>query len=319
MNMAKRYQLKKTFTLGTPSDPDEFVINEQWDLALSLSQRLQRNVRQGRVFNLHSVQAQLVPPHESGNQDLGLAFSGTVAWCPATKNSASAWRHAFKVWQKQKQLAVNATGGMVRYDDFEVAWGSDKITPRTSTLYAEGLSDTDTESVVIYGDSASGPLSTNRVTLEDIYESARPQSAPSRFPLNNSVVKESKFTAEFPPAQTMALVASWSAQDNQLGHDSGAQVHAPKTYISDGASLCGLLNISGYCLPENTGTVVQDDLNLVVTVEVSLGLPLAKVPRRTPYRARMSKHSAYSKGNIRAKSGFPYGARKRSAWKRYRK
>lgn len=311
--MAKRYQVKKTFTLGTPSDPDEFVVNEQWDLALSLSQRLQRNVRQGRVFNIHSVQAQLVPPHETGNQDLGLAFTGALAWCPATKNSASAWRHAFKVWQRQKQLAVNAVGGMVRYDDFEVAWGSDKITPRTSTLYAEGFTDSDTESVVIYGDSLSGLGVTNRVTLEDIYESARPQSSPSRFPLSNVVVKESKFTAEFPPSQSVPLAASWSAIDAQTGHDAGAQIQAPKTYISDGKSLCGVLNIHGYCLPENVAGTEQDDLLLVVTLEVSIGSSLA-APSSRPIQRRSTPYKRKVWDSPKARH-----YKKRMAWKRYRK
>ena len=119
--MAKRYELTKQITIQTPSDPNELSFDETIDLPVLLSQRLQKNIRQGRVINIHSVKAHIEAP-QSGNLDLGGAVSGTMYHCPATKNSASAWRHAFATWRKQKSLIVNGIGPMVRFDDFEVGF-----------------------------------------------------------------------------------------------------------------------------------------------------------------------------------------------------
>ena len=219
--MARKYEVRWSVDLDTPSSADEQVVNEQIDLALLLSKRLQKNIRQGRSFRLHSVKASLASA--GGNHDIGVAFSGTVAWCPATKNSVKAWQHAFKVWQRQKQLALNATGSMIRYDDFEVAFGSPTITNRTSTLYAEGLTDSDTEFVTLYGVSNDG-IGTYFVSLEDIYESAHLANmlAPSRFPLSNASVKETKFQNTFPDPQGASIGAHYSAGTNDPSFDSAA-------------------------------------------------------------------------------------------------
>ena len=177
--MAKRYQVHSFHNLTTPSSPDEEVVNALVDIPLLLSQRLQRNIRQGQVIHIHSVKASLKPTL-GGSQDIGVAFTGEVWHAPATRNTCKAWREAFSVWRKQKQLRANATGSLVRYDDFEVGWNASLTNSRTSTLYATGLSDSDAESVVIYGTSTTG----DDITLEDILESAQTQEEPSRFPLS---------------------------------------------------------------------------------------------------------------------------------------
>lgn len=280
----KKYTVTKTWDLATPSDVDELVINEQIDLAVLLSQRLQRNVRQGRSFRVHSAQVSISPQVGlTANHDLGVAFTGKLGWCPATKNSVQAWRHAFRTWRQQKQLRILATGSAVRYDDFEVAFGSDKIVPgRTSTLYANGLSDNVTESVTIYGGSQyDSILGTNFVSLENIMEMGQPKPASSTFPSVEQTVKTAKYTEEFPPVVEYPMVAHWSTVgDNLTTIDSAATVSAPKTYISDGATLCGILNLSGYMLPENTGTHIQDDMRISITLEVSMGYSLLPRPRR---------------------------------------
>ena len=187
MFMARQYEVQKTWNLGTPSSADEFVLDDYVDLSMLLSQRLQRQVRQGRSFRLHSVKASLKPA--GGNHDIGVAVSGQVAFCPATKNSVKGWQHAFHVWKKQKGLRVGASGAIVKFDDFEVAFDENTINGRTSTVYAEGLNDGDTESLTIYGASNDG-FGTHMVSLEDIYESAKTTAslAPSRFPLDNTQV-----------------------------------------------------------------------------------------------------------------------------------
>ena len=258
-----------------------------------LSQRLQRNIRQGNVIHLHAVQCSVNAPN-SGNLDLGGAISGVMSHAPATKNSAKAWRNAFAVWRKQKSLKVGGVGPMVRYDDFEVGWNAQTLTGnRTSTLYAGGMNDGATERVVIYGASTEG----DDVSLEDIYESLQPQATPSRFPIGNAVVKEPKFTEEFPPAVETPLVASWSTTDPQAGHDSGAQIQAPKFYIQDTASLCGVVHVQGKLLPENTAGHVQDDLTLTITLTVSIGTPLVRVLGKR----KSARRTSGAKGGRRAK------------------
>lgn len=292
--MAKRYQVHSFHNLTTPSSPDEEVVNALVDIPLLLSQRLQRNIRQGQVIHIHSVKASLKPTL-GGSADIGVAFTGEVWHAPATRNTCKAWREAFSVWRKQKQLRANATGSLVRYDDFEVGWNASLTNSRTSTLYATGLSDSDAESVVIYGTSTTG----DDITLEDILESAQTQSEPSRFPLSNAIVKQSKYVDEFPNPVKSPVVAHLSANSAQTNYDSGASVSAPTTYIQDSASLCGVVKVIGYMLPENTIGHNQDDMTLTLTFTVSMGTPLVK----TSLGKKKPKRTSGAKGGRRATGG----------------
>lgn len=308
--MAKRYTIRKQYTIDMEGkDAHDIVVEAHIDLAKELSQRLQSNVRQGRVFNLHKAQVALQPTLSSGDDlDVGLATQGTLRWCPATKNSAKAWRHLFGVWKKQKQLRVGAMGGLTRYDDFELAYSSTYINSRTSTVYATGMGDNTTESAVIYGASTDS----SDITLEDIYESLQPQSSPSRFPIDNSVVKESKFTAEFPPERVINLGASYSAVSHtDLGQgDSGAQVQSQPEYITDGACLAGVLVFKAQCLAEDVALNTGDVLYLNLDITFSLGIPLARTPRSRSYQR--AKYQQRISARYRGKA-------KRRAWKTYRK
>lgn len=279
--MAKRYQVHSSHNLMTPSSPDEEVVNALIDIPLLLSQRLQKNIRQGQVIHIHNVTASLKPT-AGGSQDIGVAFTGELWHTPATKNSAKAWREAFSVWRKQKSLRANAVGSLVRYDDFEVGWNSSLTNTRTSSLYATGLQDGDAESVVIYGTSTNG----SDITLEDIFESSQTQAEPSRFPLSNAIVKQSKYFDEFPNPVKTPLAAHLSANSAQTGYDSGASVSQNTTYIADSASLCGVLKVIGYMLPENTIGHNQDDMTLTLTFTVSMGTPLVKTSLGKPKRQK---------------------------------
>jgi len=292
----KRYQVTKSIQLGTPADPDDFSFDEQIDLAVLLSQRLQRNVRQGHVFNIHKIEGQLSvlnDPLNTQELDIGVAVQGEALWAPATKNSARAWRHAFSVWRKQKSLAANAIGPMVRYDDFEVAYNYGYVDSRTSTLYAGGLEDGQTEQVCIYGNSNEG----EDITLEDIYESAQPIHSPSRFPISNAMVKSPKFLEEFPPHRVANFGCHWSAiNEASVSVDSGASYGSTPAYITDGACLAGVLVVRGRMLPENTASHIQDDLMIDLTITVSIGSPLVSTgpkrkskPKRKMYRKKASR------------------------------
>lgn len=298
--MAKRYTIKHAIQLGTPSAPNDLAWDEWIDLPVKLSQRLQKNIRQGRVIHVHGVQAKLTG--SGGNLDLGGAISGTMSWAPATKNTAKAWRHLFSVWRKQKSQIVNGIGPMVRYDDFEVAYNADTINSRTSTVLTTGLQDTTPESVTIYGGSVDG----TNVSLYDSFQSAQQQPEPSRFPISNSVVKQSKFNYQFPSPATVPIHASWSTIDAQTSHDSGAQIQSDYQVVRDGASLCGVLVTRGKLLPENVGATVQDDLTLELYITCSIGMPLVKVPSR------------YG-GSRMSKTKWTYGKSRRRAWRTYRK
>tara|TARA_B110000003_G_scaffold273745_1_gene312123 strand:- start:825 stop:1706 length:882 start_codon:yes stop_codon:yes gene_type:complete len=291
--MARKYSETFTIPLGTPSDPNEYVFQRYLDVAKMASQRLQKNIRQGRVFHLHNVKTQLIAP-SSGNLDQGVSLVGRLMWAPATRNSVKAWQEAFKTWMAQKKLSINAVGSNVRYDDFEVAYSSNGVDARTSALYASGNTDTDLESVAIYGSSVSGDV----VTLEDIYESAQDQAPPSRFPLSNTVVKESKFTSEFPNPQTVPHSASWSAiHVDGASFDTGAQVQSGDVDILDGASLCGVLYMDGKMLPENTTFHIQDELYLMVTLTYSIGRSLVrrKAKKGGKSRGRRTTKRTYRK------------------------
>jgi len=294
--MAKRYTVKHTITLGTPSDPNDLAWNEWIDLPVLLSQRLQKNIRQGRVINIHGIQAHLSAPN-SGNLDLGGAISGKVRWAPATKNSAKAWRHLFGVWRKQKAQIVNGIGPQVRYDDFEVAYNISDISPRTSTLLTTGLLDTTPESVTIYGNSSDG----TNVSLSDTFSSGQQLASPSRFPLSNNIVKESKYTLEFPAARTHPISASWSTIDAQSGHDSGAQIQSEYSMVRDGASLCGRLITYGQLLPENVIDSIQDELILELYITCSIGAPLVKASSKPRYRRPKRKTASKKKKTYRRK------------------
>lgn len=287
--MARKYQTTFTIPVGTPSDPNEDAFNAYLDLSRALSQRLQRNVRQGHVYNIHKVESQVLVP-DSGNFDQGVAVSGTLAWCPATKNSVKAWQEAHKVWRAQKKLSINAIGDSVRYDDFEIGWSSNhaESNDRISSLYASGNADEDLEDIVIYGSSAAGDV----VTLADLWMSAQDQAPPSRFPLSNAVVKQSKFVSEFPTAQKAGITCFWSASHVEgASFDTGATIQNGVSYVADGASLAGVLYVEGKMLPENTIGHIQDEVYLHITVTYSLGTSLLPYRRKKGGKKSRGKRS----------------------------
>lgn len=317
---AKRYQVTKRILLGTPDDPTTPVVDTQVDLALLLSQRLQKMVRQGRSFRLHRVQAQLVPT--GGDLDMGVAFNGNVYWAPATKNSVRAWQMLQKTWAHQKRLNVGAMGPVVRGDDFEVAWTESHQTTRTSNIIIsddhnllDGSGNVEA-AACLYGDSTDGGIFPGdaAITLEDVFNSALSSQQVigiSKF-WNGQTVKDAKWTYQFPKARYQPISCHWSAINDQggltggalLGFDSGATVSYQDGYITDGAMCTGVCRIEGWMLPENTIEHIQDQFWLEVTFTVSMGYSL--MPRKSGTRKRTARKTTAR----RASSGRKYRRRR---------
>lgn len=271
--MAKRYTVTSQHQIGLEGGTSTTAyVDDQVDLAIALSKRLQRNIRQGRTFHLHKIRASLSPV---GGQDLdtGMAVSGTVSYAPVTKNSRKAWNMAFQTWQAQKKLRQNAMGLGVRYDDFEVCYEDGYNTSRTSEIFTTGMGDTTSEFVAIYGSSTNS----TDVTLEDIYESAQPIPSASTFPLGGTV-KSSKFTQEFPDRQRLGFGATYSSiapsGNMVLEPDTGAIFMADPVYVQDTSVLCGILRIQAWALPEDIVGFTGDELYLNLEYTISLGNPL---------------------------------------------
>lgn len=277
--MARKYQVSVEIPVQqTGVNTSSLEIDEMVDLAKLLSQRLQTNVRQGKVFHLHEVKA-MVRPVTDGEYDLGVSCVGEIFHCPATRNSVRAWKHLFSTWRKQKALKVGAIGPTVRNDDFEIGWNNDHYTSRTSSILASGMGDTQSEDVVIYGSSSTG----GRITLQDTFESLQPLHSPSRFPIGNAVVKDAKYTVTFPQAVKTPFTCHWSAKhsDNNtptldwVNVASGATGHVGVTEIFDSATLAGVLRVRGFVGAGDDATTSPDEAILSLTFTVSQGTPLA--------------------------------------------
>lgn len=314
--MAKRYTVTKTLAVGPNTGTgSDLVVDDTIDIALLLSQRLQRNVRQGHSFNIHKAQFSLQHAGSAADEDVGLALVGSMLHCPTTKNSARAWRTVFANWRKQKMLKVGAIGPTVRFDDLEFAWSASYTDSRTSTIFTTGLNDDYAEDLVLYGASvAGGSSTTGSLSLEDTFESLQRTPQTSLFPLGGTV-KDRKWTQQFPEPVQTPFVAHFSTNGTET--HAGATAGMSVCYPQDHGALCGVVRVFAQSKPLDTFSHIPDDMTLKVTLTVSIGLPLAKVPQRRKRGKGM---------RMSQMGGFPYAkkasgrqARKYYAWRRYRK
>jgi len=311
-------------------DDPNTIFSSQVDLALALSKTLGRNIRQGQSFRVVGLKATL--NHTSSDDaDTGVAALVKVQYCPTNRHGVKGWQMAFNKWRKQKLLA-GKVGQQVRYDDFEVAWASTYNTTRTSTLYAGGLGDTNTEKVCLYGSSASGVSS----AIQDLYDSAHPIAEVSRDEFGVTI-KEPKFTTAFPQPATLGLTAhmsanaDWTQSVEVLGVEdaTAGSVHymggsAGADYLTFGDDnhinvMTGVMLATVALLPPDidsgpdpptaeTGWYV--DLDIMVEGWSSL----LKTPRRTSYRPRMSQKRSTRYNPWSGKRRYT-----RAAWRNYRK
>lgn len=291
---AKRYQVQVKIPLTAHDEGEDIVAEGQIDIALLLSQRLQKNVRQGRTFKVHTVETSILP-QPNVEYDTGLAIGAEIRWCPASRKSVQAWQHLYSVWRKQKGLRVGAMGMITRYDDFEIAFNEPNCTTRTSTVYTDGMGDSDTERCIIYGNS--GDFADGEVSLEDLAISAQPVASPSRFPISNAVVKTSKFDEMFPAPFVVQSGAHFSSVFDP-SFDSGASFGRSYVPISDNSTVAGVLAYKIWALAEDTMNNVSDEAYAIITLTVSMGssmVPSSRSKKGGKRHGHKSHHRSTSK------------------------
>jgi len=251
-------------------------------LDMLLSEYYGKMVRQGQSFKIQGIQASLRPDPQSAGIDIGLSAEVTLDYVPTTKHARFAWNQVFKGWRNQKKLQ-QAVGTQIRYDDMEFGWdlneGVDRA--RTSIIYGAGLDDNAQEKLVLTGASqATAGTTIGCYSLQDYYNSAYQTPDPSRNPFTNTDIKEAKWgNTPFPEIQTLHCTATSSAQ--WFEGASGLNIHQGAITTGDVQelsvpvqSLCGVLQVGAYIMPDDTAGQIEDDFILTVTVFVSSWKPL---------------------------------------------
>ena len=317
--------VSQEFIVRSGNDPAENIIpagERAMYLDMLLSEYYGKMVRQGSSFCINGVQASLRPFAESLGIDVGLSAEVGIDYVPVTQHSKAAWNNVFKGWSRQKKLQ-NAMGTQVRYDDLEFGWNATEGVDRgrTSTIYGQGLTDNQSEKLVLIGNSeASGtpPFSplVGWYSLQDYYNSSYETPAASRNPFTNSDIKTAKWGATpFPQVQTIRTAATSSA--GWFETNAGLQIH--QSAITESAwqnlptnqhSLCGVLYISAFIMPDDTVGQIEDDFILTVSISVKSWKSIINYPKRK-YRASKAKPSNRRKGVRRSRY---YGRRRKSRY-----
>ena len=272
----------------------------QVDLSLLLSEYYGKNIRQGQRFVVKGLQATLVPANNSAAAlDAGISATVQLKHIPVTSHSRRAWNNVFKQWRAQKNLG-GAVGPQVRYDDMEFAWGSGKITSRTSTIRSTGIGDSNSESLCLTGTSSGG----TDFCLNDYYNTSFPAPGVSRSHFDDSVIKETKFGATpFPDIQEAWVTASNSArqgavQDNILddaviGLTSALSFNDLQVLPSAHQVLCGLYEYNAFIMPDDTAGQIEEDFDLILTFHVVKWTALVYRPKG---RSRKGRKASYRSG-----------------------
>ncbi len=269
-------------------------------LDMLLSEYYGRMVRQGQSFKIQGVQASLRPDPESAGIDTGLSAEVTIDYVPVTKHARFAWNQVFKGWRNQKKLQ-QAVGTQIRYDDMEFGWdyreGVDRS--RTSTIYGAGLDDSAQEKLVLTGDStATSGTTIGAYSLQDYYNSAYQTPDPSRDPFTNTDIKDAKWgNTPFPEIQTLHCTATSSAQwfEKPLGdvHQGSITTGDIQELSVPVQSLCGVLQIGAYVMPDDTVAQIEDDFILTVTIFVSSWKPLVFKKKSRRYKRSGRRNKSY--------------------------
>jgi hypothetical protein len=300
MRSKSLHMITKNYTFDQLNDPTAPVVNSSLDIAMELSKQLGRNIRQGNNFRVVGWGAHLNCAGAT-DADTGMAAVVGLTYAPVTEYSVKAWNQMFKKWQKQKQLS-GKVGQYVRYDDFEVSFAPTYQSSRTSTVYAGGLNDTNSEYINIYGAASSGV----HTSLQDMYDSYNPIPLPSTDEFGVSV-KSPKFNYYFPAARTLLSTATLSAHATWARWDevnptpgvadyqadplnvhyfgaqaSGDMVMLPADNHID--TLCGVFQLQAYALPPDVDTGdlppgSENDWTLTITLLVEGWSPLVISPK----------------------------------------
>ena len=295
-------------------NPEKAVAEGHIDLALELSKLYGKNIRQGQTFKVKGIQASMKAANSE--YDVGMSTMTRFDYCPSTKHTRQAWRMAQPTWTKQKQLRSGAMFGS-RYDDLEYAYNSDHAVnnPRVSTLFQGGLTDSDADKMVLYGNSNE---SDNIFALSDFYEQLKRPVPPSRYSAGDTVVKDAKFSDYFADQRYVSVASNasagawqdsislpWPIDDTISGSALGwSNMTAPITEFPESLQvLCGLMHYNVYALPDDTVFQLQDNAMIYFSIWVESFKPIGNYNRR-------------GRANRRGKS---YARGKRFSGRRYRR
>jgi hypothetical protein len=273
-------------------------------LDMLLSEYYGKMVRQGSSFTITGIQASLHPASDASGIDVGMSAEVHVDYVPVTKHSKFAWNQIYKGWRSQKKLAT-AVGGQVRYDDLEFGWDQYEgvSRARTSTIFGSGMSDSLEEKLVLTGGSTqTAGAVVGQYSMQDYYNSSYETPDPSREPFSNTDIKQAKWGATpFPEIQTLHCSATSSAmiEESSLGlaRLGGAITMGPiETFPVPIHSLCGVLQIGAFIMPDDTVAQDEDDFILEITVFVSSWKPLVFKAKKSPrYSRKSSRGNSYGR------------------------
>lgn len=283
--MARSKQLhyvQTTVDIVQPNDPQGNWADGVIQVDAELSQKFGRTIRNGNAYRLVGYGASLRGFNSAADIDVGFAGVASLQYCPVTKNSVGAHQKLFKAWMKQKKLS-STVGEFVRYDDFEVGWSPASGLPagRQSTIRMEGINDSTSESISIYGNSTPGSY----VTLESFYDLLNP-IAPVSKTYDGSVVKEPKFTDKFPDVCELSMPCAFSSVvDTASTPDSlgGASASGGINWLPADNHLSHLTGTLYYFfkgLPGDTAGQIADELKLTITLVYEGWSSIAPVSRK---------------------------------------
>ena len=300
MTMAKSKNLhivKHSFTVQQPTSYSTPYINlgsdAYIDLAVKLSEKFGRNIRQGQSFRLVGYGVTAQPGPTSGDFDMGMAGMCNIEFQEPNKHYVTAWKQMFAIWKAQKRL-MGRVGRSVRYDDFELAYDAGGVRPgRTSIIYDDPITiaDGDQHDLVLKGDSSE---SADITSIQAYYNERFPSLAASDTQYGN-VIKEAKFDTSAPiSADTTQLRCGWAASATMAmvdvlsvnvpyyfgGNSSGGMIWLPSDNHVN--IMNGLIKLSLKIWPPDLDPQQTADS---VTVSVTLALegwsPLASKRRKS--------------------------------------
>lgn len=265
-------------SFSVPNDPSTPVDGVTIDVALELSKKYGRSIRQGNSFRLIGYGLSLRVP----GQDTGAAATANLTFVEPNRHLVKAWNNMFQTWRKQKQIQAKV-GRQMRYDDFEVCLTNSDSTARTSVILDDPftVADGDPQKVMLTGNSSEA---TNFTSIADVYNSRFPTPASSRTHYD-SVIKECKFgddyidtlTNVFTTLQATAT-ASGHYIDNVVDGRMGGIAMADMVWLPADNHInvmCGLVNAQIRAFPEDTGVQIADTLEWQVTLVFEGWSPLA--------------------------------------------
>ena len=293
--------INKQYTVQlSGNDPSAIAVNDLIHLDRELSQLYGKNIRQGQNFRVKGVQVSMRGANDG--YDVGLASAVRFSYAPHTKHSNKAWRDAFFMWKKQRNLRGVGMGTLA-HEDMEFSYSTSYTSETgTSFLYQGGLADSDSDKMVIYGSSNE---TTNLFALEDHYESMHPVKPVPRYSWNNNPITETKYTSKFPEERSFwatseaSTVATFEVISTEvpviedpitsLTHLGGANMTADMHTLPEPANvLCGLIELDAWVVPDDTLAQLEDTAILYVTIWVESFKSLFKFYNPSPRSRKLS-------------------------------